>query len=1572
MVIFDHPSALYRKILKILSRILLTLLLLLITVWVLIQFTPVQNWLVKQTAKKLSAELQTEVTVKHVDFSLFKKMLLEGVLVKDHRKDTLVYIGRAGLNISNWFFLKQKATISNVQLENVTANLHRSDSVWNYQFLIDYFSSPASEKKKKEGVELKLEDLLLRNIHIVQKDEWRGETIEGRLLSLKLKPNLINFKQQVIDIDRLEADLPYFLISNYQGKRPPVKKKEDAEFHLTDSVVHWNTGAWVIKASSVFINDGEFRNEVFTNRAPDTYFDGMHIRFYNINAGFTNLVLKGDSLQTHVRLSAKERSGFEIKEMIADLLWHPSAMEFSKLNIETPKSRLSNFFALRFSNFNHDMGNFISHVVMDGNFVNSKIHTSDLAFFAPELKKWNDLVKIKGSIKGTVEHLKGKNIVLETGKQTLFEGDFVMDGLPDISNTFLDIDAKRFTTNYADASAIFPGLKTITKPALYKLNNLSFNGSFTGYLKDFVTYGTIKTNLGTVVSDINLKIPTGGQPIYSGKIKTERFELGTFLNEPLLGKIVMEGSLKGKGFNVNTLFAELDAKLHQIEINGYNYHNITSKGIVDHKKFDGALSINDTNLIMNLTGIIDLGKDTPVYRVNGNLYSANFKKLGFTKLNLFLSGDFDFDFRVKNIEDFMGTALMRNAVLMNGDQKLSFDSLYLSNRILGNGQKQLIVQSNEIDASITGNYNLVNLPDLTTGLLSNYFPAYIPAPKRKINDQDIEFNIQTKNISQFISLLDLPLSGFDNSSIIGNINIRKNLFNLNTNIPSFEYKGVLFDNVTITGVSNFNQLLLKGSIERVLFNDSLNLPNTNFTVAAANDTGFVSLTTSASQTLKDANLNAHFKASRDGFTINFEPSTLLLNEKKWTIEDNSGFFIGKQKIYSEGVRLTSGSEELFVYTHPSETGNDNDIVVELRRVEAGDILPYFLTDPRLEGSITGRVDIMNPFGKIQADGRFSAERFRFNNDSVGLVTLSANYNSVNGEINYDVESDNLNHHFKAKGSTNIKNLEDITTDHVIVFENQSLKILEPYLSVIMSNLKGTGSGTVRVKGKGEAPELIGNIRLNKTSFLLDYTKCRYIIEDGSVIGFKEGQIDFGTIQLKDTTGRTAKFSGKLYHRFFRNMAFDMQFSANDAAKGLLVLNTTKKDNTLFYGTVIANARGSITGPSENMKIRLFGEPTDSSKLYIPTSDSRVTGTADFIVFRKYGTEMQIESKVKETSSLSVDLDVRANPLAKVFLILDEITNDIIEGQGNGNINLKVGTNESTTMTGNFEITKGRYTFNWQRLFKRPFLIDKGSITWNGDPYNASINIDANYVVEDATLLPEYASGCSNARSNILVVSNLSNTLKDIVIKFRFELPLGHPCRNNPLTKNAFEQLKNNPDELNRQVISLMLVGTFISSNSKSSFGGATIGNSFLTSAAGTLSEFVAQQIASGLNAAFDNIPGLKDLKLDPYITFSPGLISGAESENLGFGGTGRFGFTKRVLKGKILIKAGGSLLLATTQANLGQNNNQLTPDISIEWLLTPDGKLRLIGFYRTIFDAQRRNDRTGISFSYIKEFDKLF
>jgi len=87
----------------------------------------------------------------------------------------------------------------------------------------------------------------------------------------------------------------------------------------------------------------------------------------NINWGFKNLHLKHDTITAQINMNTKERSGFAVKKFTADIKFFPEAMEFSKMDIQTGKSRLRNFFAMRFKTFD-DMSDFIDKINMEGNF----------------------------------------------------------------------------------------------------------------------------------------------------------------------------------------------------------------------------------------------------------------------------------------------------------------------------------------------------------------------------------------------------------------------------------------------------------------------------------------------------------------------------------------------------------------------------------------------------------------------------------------------------------------------------------------------------------------------------------------------------------------------------------------------------------------------------------------------------------------------------------------------------------------------------------------------------------------------------------------------------------------------------------------------------------------------------------------------------------------------------------------------------------------------------------------------------------------------------------------------------
>ncbi len=127
---------------------------------------------------------------------------MQDLLVLDHQKDTLLFAGDAKVNITDWFFFKKNITLNYIGLSDGFINLHRSDSVWNYQFLVDYFSGPAKKKPdtSASAINLDLKVVNLKNIRIWQKDEWRGEDILLSANKLNIHADEFDLNKKIIRI----------------------------------------------------------------------------------------------------------------------------------------------------------------------------------------------------------------------------------------------------------------------------------------------------------------------------------------------------------------------------------------------------------------------------------------------------------------------------------------------------------------------------------------------------------------------------------------------------------------------------------------------------------------------------------------------------------------------------------------------------------------------------------------------------------------------------------------------------------------------------------------------------------------------------------------------------------------------------------------------------------------------------------------------------------------------------------------------------------------------------------------------------------------------------------------------------------------------------------------------------------------------------------------------------------------------------------------------------------------------------------------------------------------------------
>ena len=461
---------------------------------------------------------------------------------------------------------------------------------------------------------------------------WVGQDLIVAVTNAAISADSMDLTGKFFAVNSITLDQPVFSQNNYTGNRPAnYKRVQQALTTAIPPAYKWNNDGWLFTVNNITVNNGSFKNEQETERLPYTdRFDGQHLLFTAIKGSVKNVRFEKDTLYAAVTLATKERSGFTIKKLAAQMQFTPELMEFKNLDLQTNTSRLGNYYAMRYQNFNSDMSDFLHSVTLNGKFENSQLTSSDLAFFAPALKPWKREFDISGQASGTIDNLVAKNMLIKSGN-TFIDGNISLRGLPDIENTFIDFTSRNLVTNYSDLTAIVPALKNVTQPNLNKLGNIGFKGNFTGFINDFVTFGNITTSLGNLTADINMKLPQNKPATYSGKIFSLGFKLGQFIGNNNLGNIALDGSVTGSGFTLNQLKANFNGNVKQLDFSGYTYNNIAIDGTFNKKLFSGFGSVNDPNLkLENFKGTIDFNNKIPAFNFDAFLKNANFKTLHFT------------------------------------------------------------------------------------------------------------------------------------------------------------------------------------------------------------------------------------------------------------------------------------------------------------------------------------------------------------------------------------------------------------------------------------------------------------------------------------------------------------------------------------------------------------------------------------------------------------------------------------------------------------------------------------------------------------------------------------------------------------------------------------------------------------------------------------------------------------------------------------------------------------------------------------------------------------------------------
>jgi len=1546
-----------------------------------------QNFLIRKFTEKFSKDLNTEVSIKHISIGLFNRLRLEGALIRDQHKDTLLYAGRLETRVTDWFFLKDEVEIRYLGLADASVYLHRTDSVWNYQFIIDSLA-PAEPRKKKKPLDIQilLRTLDLKNLSFVYRDGWVGQDITGRLGSLEMDADEFNILQKKFFISSLNIDRPFFSLFDYEGKRPYDPSREKKPVVVNDpNRLRLNPEGLDLLISRFSIREGAVNFETETKRKKYDYFDPEHIMFTGITGTVRDLSLWKDTLSAQVELKTRERCGFEVNKLRASVKLDPEDMVFRNLDLQTPNSRLRDFFAMRYGSFNYDMSHFLGNVKMEANFTNSTLSSKDLAYFAPELKGINKSLEISGRARGTVEDFEATNLRAQYGKNTYVQGNIRMKGLPDIDKTFIDFRNGELRTTYADAVSLVPQLKKITDPDIASLQFMRFTGGFNGYVNNFKTKGTLQTALGNVTADASMSFPKKGPPVYSGFIQTAGFQLGRFLRNPSLGSIAFSGDIKGKGFESSGAI-ELNGKVASIEFNDYLYRNVTLNGSLQNKQFMGKVLVDDANAKATLDGYFNFNDPgMPVLNASAEIQRANLSALNFTRDNYSVLGKFRVNTKGKSLDDVTGEASLYDVALTRDDQTYVFDTLYLNAMNTGEGNRQIDVKNSDISVTMSGRFFLSEVPATVENYLSNYYPAYFKKSVKPLREQDFTIRADLTNIDQYLQIFNRTINGFDYSFLEAQVNTREKRFDLNANIPQAEFGKYSFRDFVLIGQGNLDSLRVKANAGTIVVNDSLQFPSTQLSLVASKDVSDLNISTSANQAINSASLAASVKHLNDGVKIMFKPSTVVLNDKTWTIENNGELTISRSVVDASEIRVSNGEQSITISSIPSELGNSHDIIATLRRVNMGDILPFLFTEPRIQGITSGEVTVEDPLGKIKVYVNAQTEQTWFEEDSIGILSINGYWDNARQRANFNLNSENENYMFEASASLNLEDSSNRTIDATVDLQDTRISLIEPYLKDIFSEMDGRAKGRLRITGKLDEPEILGKATIKDAGVKVDYTGVYYKLND-PVIEFRPGVLDIGQIQMTDELGNKGIATGTMQHHFFRDMVFNFRASSNR----LLVVNTTRADNDIFYGRVIGDVNFAFQGAEQNMKMYVSGRPVDSSRIAIQTeSKSKRSGEVNYIVWREYGREMNSDSLERSNTNLSIDLDLAANNLLKMTVILDQATGDSITATGSGNLKIITGTKEALVMNGRYNIERGNYNFNFQDIFNKPFSLEQGSgsyISWTGDPYDAEINIRATYLAEKVRMSTLFEStnqgGVSSVTSDLL--SEISDVQVDCLLtgtlsapnpSFEITLPGSSPVKNNPNVDNRLKTINRDANEVSKQATYLIVFKSFAPQAAivTTELNQELINNTI----SGVINAILANSVQNFFYKLFGN-------SLDVNFNYSrvannltAGSGGGSGSSGLNYRENVSLEFIKSLVNNRLILTFGSDFNFAATSPSSSTSGQSFLflPEVNVEYKITPDGKFRTSFFYRSNFDAlssSGRRDRTGGNISFRTEFDHMF
>ncbi|MBK7669235.1 MAG: hypothetical protein IPJ32_18955 [Sphingobacteriaceae bacterium] len=592
------------------------------------------------------------------------------------------------------------------------------------------------------GTRIEIEKVKL---HFVKSAELEGVFVEDDrhdtiLYSKSISVTFDNFdyRKQTLKISEVKLNDTKARIVKYKDKDDFNFQQLINYFASGDTTSVKSSSTWKISYGKLFLNNIDFvyRNERHDVSVTENInYNNIHVK--NVSGEFDDIKIVNNKIFTSVKgLKCKEQCGLVLEDFNGNVKVSSEELVCMNLNLRTANSIVKGGFSFSYSTW-EDYQDFINKVKIRALLLEeTKINFKDIAYFVKELNGLDKELYFSGNVKGYVNDLNGEKIKLLFADNTRFMGNLSLKGLPDIKNTYLHFDVLNLSTTKKDIEKIptfpFSDKKHLELPSnLSQLGVVTFKGKFDGYINNFISDGTFKTALGSLYTDLQMKIDTVKDVVsYNGKLASNNFNLGKLAGLPNLGALSINSSIKGKGLTLKDVDAELNGYINNITFKNYAYQHITINGNVRNKVFKGKFVMKDNNADLDFDGKIDYNDKIPQMDFISTINKLNLKRLGLvdTKTDGFISSQVFINLKGDNIDNVSGEINIDNTIYKTEekDYKISTLDLVLEQSTI---EKQLKLTSNIFNLSVNGPYKISNLGPAFNQFFFTYYPAFFVRTK---------------------------------------------------------------------------------------------------------------------------------------------------------------------------------------------------------------------------------------------------------------------------------------------------------------------------------------------------------------------------------------------------------------------------------------------------------------------------------------------------------------------------------------------------------------------------------------------------------------------------------------------------------------------------------------------------------------------------------------------------------------------------------------------------------------------------------------------------------------------------